>query len=54
MNRYQMREKLVSIGDDFWIENAQGQKTYKVDGKAVRVRNTLNFEDRSGNVLCKI
>jgi len=54
MNRYQMREKLVSIGDDFWIENAQGQKTFKVDGKAVRVRNTLNIEDRNGNVLCKI
>jgi uncharacterized protein YxjI len=53
-NRYQMREKLVSIGDDFWIENAAGQKVYKVDGKAVRIRNTLNFEDRSGNVLCKI
>jgi uncharacterized protein YxjI len=49
-----MREKLVSIGDDFWIENAQGQKTFKVDGKALRVRDTLNFEDRSGNVLCKI
>jgi uncharacterized protein YxjI len=53
-SRYQMREKLVSIGDDFWIENAQGQKTFKVDGKALRVRDTLNFEDRSGNVLCKI
>jgi len=53
-SRYQMREKLVSIGDDFWIENAQGQKTFKVDGKAVRVRNTLNIEDRNGNVLCKI
>ena len=53
-NRYQMREKLVSIGDDFWIENAQGQKTFKVDGKAIRVRNTLNIEDRNGNVLCKI
>jgi uncharacterized protein YxjI len=52
--RYQMREKLVSIGDDFWIENSQGQKTYKVDGKALRVRNTLNIEDRSGNVQCKI
>jgi len=49
-----MREKLVSIGDDFWIENSQGQKTYKVDGKALRVRNTLNIEDRSGSVLCKI
>lgn len=53
-SRYQMREKLVSIGDDFWIENSQGQKTYKVNGKAVRVRDTLDFEDRQGNVLCKI
>ena len=24
--RYQMRQKLVSIGQDFWIENDQGQK----------------------------
>ena len=53
-NRYQMREKLVSIGDDFWIENAQGQKTFKVDGKALRVRNTLKFEDAHGNVLVQI
>lgn len=53
-HRYQMREKLVSIGDDYWIENADGQKVYKVDGKALRLRNTLNFEDAQGNVLCKI
>jgi uncharacterized protein YxjI len=52
--RYQMREKLVSIGDDFWIENQAGQKVYKVDGKALRIRNTLKFEDRQGNELCKI
>jgi uncharacterized protein YxjI len=49
-----MREKMVSIGDDFWIENSSGQKVFKVDGKALRVRDTLNFEDRSGKVLCKI
>jgi uncharacterized protein YxjI len=49
-----MREKLVSIGDDFWIENATGQKTFKVDGKALRVRQTLKFEDAHGNELCKI
>ena len=53
-NRYQMREKLVSIGDDFWIEDENGDKAFKVDGKALRVRNTLNFEDPHGNVLCKI
>jgi uncharacterized protein YxjI len=49
-----MRQKLVSFGDDFWIENDQGQKTFKVDGKMLRVRDTLFFEDRSGNELCKI
>ncbi len=54
MNKYQMREKLVSIGDDFWIENAAGQKAYKVDGKALRVRDTLKFEDTHGKELCNI
>jgi uncharacterized protein YxjI len=51
---YQMREKLVSIGDDFWIENNHGEKVYKVDGKALRVRQTMIFEDRSGRELAKI
>jgi len=53
-NKYQMREKMVSIGDDFWIENAQGQKTFKVDGKALRVRQTLNFDDAHGTTLYQI
>ena len=52
--RYQMREKLVSIGDDFWIENQNGQRVFKVDGKAPRIRDTLKFEDTHGKELCKI
>jgi uncharacterized protein YxjI len=52
--RYRMREKLISIGDDFWIENSQGQRAFRVDGKALRIRDTLNFEDANGNVLCRI
>jgi uncharacterized protein YxjI len=52
--RYQMRQKMVSIGDDFWIENEQGQKVFKIDGKALRVRQTLIFEDAHGKELCKI
>jgi uncharacterized protein YxjI len=52
--QYQMRQKLVSIGDDFWIEDNRGDRKYKVDGKALRIRQTLNFEDTQGNVLCKI
>ena len=53
-HRYQMRQKLVSIGDDFWIENEARQRVYKVDGKALRVRSTLVFEDAQGHELCKI
>ena len=53
-SHYQMREKLVSIGDDYWIENDRGEKVFKVDGKALRVRQTLIFEDRSGKELAKI
>jgi uncharacterized protein YxjI len=53
-NRYQMRQKMVAIGDDFWIENEQGQKVFKVDGKALRVRQTLVFQDAQGKELCKI
>lgn len=52
--RYQMRQKLVAFGDDFWIENEQGQKVFKVDGKVLRVRDTLKFKDIRGNVLCQI
>jgi uncharacterized protein YxjI len=51
---YQMRQKMVSIGDDFWIENDQGQKAYKVDGKALRVRQTLVLEDANGVEQCRI
>ena len=54
VNRYQMTQRMVSIGDDFWIENERGEKVFKVDGKALRVRQTLIFEDRSGRELCKI
>jgi len=53
-SHYQMRQKMVAIGDDFWIENEQGQKVFKVDGKALRVRQTLIFEDAHGTELYKI
>jgi uncharacterized protein YxjI len=52
--RYKIKQKLFSIGDDFWIENQDGQKVFKVDGKALRLRKTLVFEDMDGNKLCQI
>ena len=52
--RYQMRQKLVSFGHDFYIENEQGEKVFKVDGKVLRVRDTLVFKDMQGNKLCEL
>ena len=52
--RYQMREKLFSIGDDAWIEDDDGRKAFKVDGKALRMRSTFVLEDAAGNEVASI
>ena len=52
--RYKLKQKLIAIGDDFYIENQDGEKVFKVDGKVLRIRETLHFEDMNGNILCKI
>src|ERR1043165_1280201 len=52
--RYTLREKLFSIGDDYWIETEGGERAFKVNGKALRVRRTLVVESRSGEELVKI
>ena len=48
---YKMQEKLVSLGDDFWIEDEGGNRKFKVNGKMLRVRDTLIFEDLNGAEL---
>jgi uncharacterized protein YxjI len=48
---YKMRDKIASIGDDFWIENQEGRKVFKVDGKMLRARDILRFEDAQGHTL---
>ncbi len=52
--RYKMRQKLIALGDDFVIENEQGEQIYFVDGKFFRLRETLAFKDMDGNELAEI
>jgi uncharacterized protein YxjI len=52
--RYKIRQNLISIGDDFWIENEGGKRVFKVDGKVLRIRKTLVFEDANGKKLAQI
>ena len=49
-----MREKMIAIGDDYWIENESGAKAFKVNGKALRIRDTWKLEDANGNTAAEI
>ncbi len=52
--RYQMREDLIAFGDDYWIEDSEGEKVYRVNGKVARVRDTWVLEDVDGNEVATI
>ncbi len=52
--RFRMREKLLSIGDDFWIEDEEGNRAYRVDGKAARLRKTILLKDAEDREVAKI
>jgi len=49
-----MRQRMISIGDDYEIENDRGEHVFKLDGKALRVRKTILFKDMDGRELLKI
>jgi uncharacterized protein YxjI len=52
--RYRMRQRLLSIGDDYWIEHEDGSHAFRVDGKALRVRQTFVLEDPTGREVAKL
>jgi uncharacterized protein YxjI len=49
-----MREKLFAIGDDYWIETEDGERAFKVDGKALRARDTFILKSPDGEELFKV
>ncbi|MET7616227.1 LURP-one-related family protein [Streptomyces sp. NPDC005408] len=49
--KYLVRDKILAIGDDYWIEDEQGRHAFLVDGKALRLRDTLELKDPTGLVL---
>jgi uncharacterized protein YxjI len=49
-----MREKMIAIGDDYWIEDESGAKVFKVNGKVARIRDTWVLEDALGHEVSQI
>ncbi|MFE5211276.1 LURP-one-related/scramblase family protein [Streptomyces sp. NPDC056600] len=53
--RLVVRERLVAVGDDYWIEDENGNKVYLVDGKSMRLRETFELKHgRTDEVLLGI
>src|SRR4051794_28601101 len=52
--RFQMRENLISIGDDYWIEDEAGRRVFKVNGKVARIRDSWVLEDARGTEVASI
>ena len=53
VTRYRMREKLFAIGEDYWIETDGGDRAFKVDGEALRIRDTFVLKGPDGEDLFK-
>ncbi|MFS8200269.1 LURP-one-related/scramblase family protein [Streptomyces sp. CWNU-52B] len=52
--KFLVRDRLLGIGDDYWIEDEHGRKAFLVDGKAMRLRDTFELKDPQGRVLIDI
>lgn len=52
--KFLVRDRLLGIGEDYWIEDEHGSKAFLVDGKALRLRDTFELKDPRGRVLIVI
>jgi uncharacterized protein YxjI len=50
-NRYRMIESLVSMAEDFAIENGHGRIVFVVDSQALHLRDLILFRDAQGREL---
>jgi uncharacterized protein YxjI len=49
-----LNQKLMSLSGDLWIDDANGNHAFAVDGKALALRRTLILQDPAGNPLYEI
>ncbi len=52
--RYQMKQKIFALGDDFTIVDDDGRAVATVDGKVFSIGNKLSFVDPAGHEVALI
>lgn len=51
---YHLRQRLMSVGDDYWVQDAAGRRVFRIDGKVARLRKTLLMEHPDGREIYKL
>ena len=51
VRRYQIREKIFSLGDNFTIKDASGEDAFTVKSKLFSVGDKLTLEDMNGKYV---
>lgn len=51
---FALNQSLLSLGGEPWIEDEIGNRAFEVDGKAFRLRRTLDLRDTTGTTLYTI
>lgn len=52
--QYVLKQKLVSLGNNFTIEDAEGREAFEVRGELATLGDKLSLQDPSGNELLYI
>ena len=51
---YKRTQRIWSFGDDFHIQDSEGNAVFLVDGRAFSIGDKLSFQDMAGNELAFI
>ena len=54
MPNFLIRKQVIALGDDFWVEDDDGQRVFHVDGKVMRLRDTFVIETPDGDELVRV
>jgi uncharacterized protein YxjI len=52
--RYQVRERLFSLKDDFWVTDQDGNRVFFIDARVLSLRHTLDLQDAAGRTVAQI
>ena len=52
--RYQMKQKVFALGNDFIVKDDAGNDVFFVDGKALSMGDKLSIQDMAGNEVAYI